>query len=530
MNRKLLGRRLAVAGSAGFAVLIAATGVGMGTAGAAVPADPPGGSTPVAPSFLNGRVEAIRGTGSDTTFFVMQKIGDLFTGAGLYGCTLNNGTEGTLYNNALTSTTANQQSYCESNGSTDTTDTADNFDRTEVSEGVDDVGSGAGQSQLCGTINSPLPVDFARSSKPAGTACTTMVGTGYAKDAVPALDLPNVNPGATYGAVSSSSPYASVNGGLIGPVAAGWLPGDPLNGPYTGTPFTNVSNNDGGGGAGSTAYRLWCATGSTRITDWGQLTNLSGSETVGNGTPIGIPIRIVGVNPSSGTVATFAGFANSGVSGGGCVSNTNLDAAADPNPATQTGTNAPHVALENNASQIGDFAAQDFPTDTASQAVEAATSLYFASNGVYNTVPYAGGVTIGSKTVAMSKVNENNVSASAGNYFSNAYPTARTLYNIYRTDTVKASTAGFLNWICDANTAIKKEKDNSTGVNFDTELSSTITSFGFTRLTDTTGVAANATPADGISAPNTTCASGLNSAGTAGNGIPAVTSVAVPQS
>ena len=43
----------------------------------------------MAPHFYNGNVEGIRDAGSDTTFFMMQRIGDLYTGAGLYGCTLN---------------------------------------------------------------------------------------------------------------------------------------------------------------------------------------------------------------------------------------------------------------------------------------------------------------------------------------------------------------------------------------------------------------------------------------------------------
>ena len=50
------------------------------------------------PHFYNGNVEGIRDTGSDTTFFMMQKIGDLYTSAGLYGCTLNSATGQTLYN------------------------------------------------------------------------------------------------------------------------------------------------------------------------------------------------------------------------------------------------------------------------------------------------------------------------------------------------------------------------------------------------------------------------------------------------
>ena len=52
----------------------------------------------MAPHFYNGNVEGIRDTGSDTTFFMMQRIGDLYTGAGLYGCILNTSAGQTLYN------------------------------------------------------------------------------------------------------------------------------------------------------------------------------------------------------------------------------------------------------------------------------------------------------------------------------------------------------------------------------------------------------------------------------------------------
>ena len=147
------------------------------------------------------------------------------------------------------------------------------------------MGSGAGQNQLCGSVNSPLPVDFSRSSKPAGSCATgysgVLVGTGYAKDAVPAVDFQAVNP-SVFGTVAGTSPYASVNGGNIGPVAKGWLPGDNVTGPYSGTAFANVNNNDNGASSTnptSTAYRLWCVTtpgtsATSQITDWGQLTNL----------------------------------------------------------------------------------------------------------------------------------------------------------------------------------------------------------------------------------------------------------------
>ena len=61
-----------------------------------------------------------------------------------------------------------------------------------------------------------------------------MVQTGYAKDGVAVIAYP-VNP-TTFG-TSSTAPYSSINGGVVGPVALGWLPGDPNAGPFTGTSY-----------------------------------------------------------------------------------------------------------------------------------------------------------------------------------------------------------------------------------------------------------------------------------------------------
>ena len=246
--------------------------VGSGVTAAASPPDPTGGAQPVPPHFYNGNVEGIRSAGSDTTLFLMQRIGDLYTGAGLYGCTLNSGAGQTLYNSSdPASATTNEEYYCEANSNISTTDTNDNWDRTEVTEGVDDIGSSAGQNQICNALSTPLPVDFARSAKPIGSACSTLAELGFGKDGVPIIAYP-VNP-STFG-TSTTAPYSGINGGVVGPVARGWLPGDPTGGPYSGTTLTSISNADNGGGAASTAYRVWCATGSSRITDWGQLTNL----------------------------------------------------------------------------------------------------------------------------------------------------------------------------------------------------------------------------------------------------------------
>jgi hypothetical protein len=510
----------------------------------------------------------------------MQSIGDLFTGAGLYGCTLNSSAGQTLYNSSdPASATTNLSFFCQSGQNVATSDTSDNWDRTEVTEGVDSVGSGAGQNQLCGAASTPLPVDFARSSKPSTGACSTEVQTGYAKDGVPVLAYP-VNPTAVGSGTSTTAPYSSINGGVVGPVALGWLPGDPNGGPFTGTALTQLSNADNGGGANSTAYRVWCQTNSSRITDWGSLTNLgpnldvtglsltsgstsatitgtfpstvasgdaiSGSDipsgttvssvsggsltlsnaatatstvnarittssalAVGQGMPMGVPLRVLGINTASGTEATFASYAESGVASGGCSSNMDTNAASDPNPVTDTGTNAtPHIALENNSDQLDQFAAGDFPSpDFVDQAIEVATTLYIESNGVYNTNPYAAASTINGVSYTGIKVGENGKTTTTANLLSNQYPTARTLFNIYNSNTIRASVGGFLNWICDGNSNFSKSLDNSTGKNFDAELTTTIgTVFGFPRLTDQSSAPAIATPADNIAAPNNSCA------------------------
>jgi hypothetical protein len=577
--------RSLMAGAATFGVTAVAATLVLGTGVAsAAPADPPGGATPVAPHFYNGNAEGIRDTGSDTTFFMMQKIGDLYTGAGLYGCTLNSSAGQTLYNSSdPAATTTNESFFCQSGQNVATTDVNDNWDRTEITGGVDNVGSGAGQNQLCAAASTPLPVDFARSSKPSGSACADMVETGYGKDGVPIIAYP-VNP-SSFG-TSTNAAYDGINGGVIGPVQQGWLPGDPVAGPYTGSSMSDVSNVDGGGGAGSTAFRLWCATDSSRITDWGALTNLgptiavvnvtttSGSPnvlvsgsfpasaasgqavagpgipggttissvtggsavlsasatansttttlditttttlTAGNGVPVGIPVRLMGVNAASGTEATFTLYANSGVSGTtGCSSNMNTNAANDPNAATAPTPNSAHVALENNSDQIDQFATGDFPApDYVDQAVEVATTLYIESNGVFNTNPYAAAATIHGQSFSGVKLTENGgVLPTTANLLSNSYPTARTLFNIYRTSTVRASTGGFLNWVCDGNVNFQKGLDNTTGKNFDTELGTIIgTTNGFPRLTDESTAPAIGTPADHQAAPNNTCAAALS--------------------
>ena len=627
MRSKKLRARVAAAATISVAALTATLGLTTGVAQAGVTV-PPYPTVGVYPNWLTAGTGSsqtqtasniVRGMGSDTTLFLSETISDLYDQAGLYGCN-------------LTSTTNATCDDTQSNNAT--TDTVDNFDRTEVLQGINNVGSGNGQAQLCGTQSHPNNVDYARSSKPisAITGCP-MVQLGFAKDSVPMVDFQGINPDAvgsptfyagntyTFPHQSFASPAFPAN---IGPVAAGWEPGDSFtcNTTHTcsGTAFSDVDNVvNGTKGANSTAYRLWCASDSTRITDWGQLTNLSlggptlssalstsgaitsipvnalpqaistsyggqititsgthsqtftltapnnASDTgiavtsitpnfaypttskityaVGSGTPIGVPVRITGINTGSGTVAQFSSFANAGVSSGGCSGSNKMDnnAVSGPDPTLNNGvTGNLEIAVENNASQIGDFALADFPNDPADQSVVIATSLYIISNGVFSTSQNAKTAQLTPGTFVMpsgvptaylaTESNENGVAISTPNVRNNVYPTSRTLFNIYRSDTIKASTAGFLNWMCDQNSAFTKSRDINTGAaSYDSELNFAIQNqYGFIRLNDAAASETSVTPASGVAAPNASCDANLAMTGDGTDGVLTMASGNVP--
>ena len=139
--------------------------------------------------------------------------------------------------------------------------------------------------------------------------------------------------------------------------------------------------------------------------DWGQLTNLARQPAVaGVGrAPIGVPIRIIGVNNGSGTAATFYNFAQSGIgtpaagepatdcAGGsgqrleqrGRERGVGADPDANQGPAGSNFVQNLEIALENDANQIGDFASANWPSDPADQAMDIATSLYYMGFGVF---------------------------------------------------------------------------------------------------------------------------------------------------
>ncbi len=536
--KKLKGfRRLATAGilaaSAFTTTAVTTAVVGVGSASAASSC---ASGSATSPQWINCNVESDRSAGSDTTYYVMTKIGNLYNQAALFGCTLES--------NEATCDDAPVAPFNATNDPDNpaTTDYGDNYDRNEEVTGVDQVGSGAGQAQLCdnnqGSNNAatPLPVDYARSSSGISSSQdSTCIAAEkedfFAADAVDLLDF-YVNP-SVYGTATSTVTnynYAAVNSGSIGDVANGWIPPADIpsaeladgtesitcdasktgaNGQFgngtnncAGYPFSDVDNTpetlasggDGGGsGASSVAYEIWC---SGTITDWGQLTNVGPftagvpSVAVGSGTPIGLHINLIGVNPSSGTNGVWTKFAQSGQSA--CNSNANE---------TVIGSDT-HLALENNTAQIDDFATTDFPSDLPDQAVELATALYYVANGIYNASPYQSSVALTTSGVKNNPtlkafpgqlVGLNTQFPSETNIFNQTFPTARELGNIYLSTAltgvansgIRASTAAFLDWICDDNNQIQKGKDLTNGLNYDTEVTNLInTSYGFIRLDD----------------------------------------------
>lgn len=600
MGLRKLRHRFAAASSLAAAATAATLLIGMGTAGTAsaaitVPAFPTFGTYPNwLPSDLSvSHLDVAQG--SDTTLFVMQSISDLYSQAGIFpfSCQLTTAQTGCLSNsNNVTNNPNNTQS-----------DTVDNFAGTEELQGVNDVGSGNGQGMLCGTQGptgtgavTGITPDYARSSKPFGVAGCAGQGFGFAKDGVTAVDFQSINPSAYISAADPASGYAGKKfvsytstgtavqttfpggaTGAIGPVAAGWLPSDPTNcvanipvnvggsAPLcSGTAFNDVDNTATPGSsltaASSIAYRLWCyneavqgsaTAGEQQITDWGQLTNLSAAanggtaQQVGNGAPIGVPIRIIGVNGSSGTASTFFNFAKSGIGSGNCTTsatngvggNYNANAAQGQNPNSPQGiSNNLEIALENDANQIGDFANANWgAADPADQAIDIATSLYFMGNGAFLSNPNASVAdleatsNVPANTPTAFQASElnanNNASVTAGSTIglpverSNSWAMSRTLFNIILPASVKASVGGFLNWMCDgggSNTIngstvapdFAKGTDHIDGGNFDTDLGNIITNqFDYSRLTDTTQELplASQVTANGVTNQNGTC-------------------------
>jgi hypothetical protein len=258
----------------------------------------------------------------------------------------------------------------------------------------------------------------------------------------------------------------------------------------------------------------------------------------GQGLPIGVPLRIIGVNPASGTASTWNNFAKSGGSGycssgpstGNASGNFDETASSQANPQTGQGYSGNlEIALENDANQIGDFANADWGGSApADEATDIATSLYYMGNGAYLSNPNASvanlelnsGTTVtGPTSFEETQLTSNGITAGTVTERNNSYPAARTLFNIVDTQTDTASTGGFLDWLCDGgapltingtliNPLTAKGTDHIDGGNYDTDLTNVINGqYDYSRLTDTSSElpAASQKTENGVLNQNGTC-------------------------
>ncbi|MHB8464807.1 MAG: hypothetical protein ACYDH6_23370 [Acidimicrobiales bacterium] len=415
--------------------------------------------------FTTIGMQPVRAAGSETTYYLMARLGSLWMQTSIFGCTL--------------SSTDNRS--CTGADSPTNTDTLDDWSRQEYINGAG-VGSGGGIGQLCAnSASGGLAVDFARSSRAVSAgdktgACTgsILVGMNYADDQIMPITLGDSTERLVAGAtLCSASPCTA--GQQIGPVSRGWRPGDAIGGPYTGHAFTNLTTT---GGAASLMQRILCHSNGSPITDWGQLTDPA--QPVGSGAPIGAPLYIPAVNTKSGTYSVWKGLA-------GC----------DPNGNNTDG----QIAQENDVPQMYDLALADHPGSTTAALVAQSNQLmetfYYMSFGVSAWRPYTESFTFNGFTYAGNQLSVDNVSPapacavpnSGACFDNNSNPvtqinSARALNNIIRTDTLRASTAGFLDWICDEDPTLAHHgKDLTTGSNYANEVDYEInTDFVFTRV------------------------------------------------
>jgi len=145
----------------------------------------------------------------------------------------------------------------------------------------------------------------------------------------------------------------------------------------------------------------------------------------GLGAPIGVPIYLPQVNTGSGTESVWSSFA-------GCATtNVKSYAATDD------------LAQENDGPQMFDLAKADNPTDNIAQANQLAGTLYYVSEGVTLWQPY----TLGNGAL---KLHTTGLINSTG--LETAVPPTlasnRDLVLAVRPLTLRASMAGFVNWLC----------------------------------------------------------------------------------
>lgn len=403
------------------------TAVVLGVALAAPPAN-------AAPAGFNDKITPVRSVGSDTTYFLMQPLSDLFNQSP--GCKIK----------------LSNFSECDTSQPA-TVVTTENYDHDEVTQAAPyDVGSGNGIKQLCGTTVplAPLKAHMARSSRSRGTAACEVASNnqtffkGFARDGLDVLVFPSTTAG------SQGSPAAGCKPGELPPGCTGVF--------------------KSGGTRRFSKQNLIAIFSSGTVNDWCQLNN--GTIQAGDGndpqdnTPVYFstcatpqPIYTWRVNPGSGTKPswdTFLGVADS-------------NATADFPPGGSD------FIQENNAQPIKD----------AGAAIQQNT-VFYGSNARFSALPFtrADGGTVPINNGAGTSYVAPNLSTISGG----SYPAVRTLYNVtlntanppagVTPEDGHTAAQAFVNWLCQLDHATSDESGN----NYNVDLQKAFEKLFFVRL------------------------------------------------
>ncbi len=387
----------------------------------------------------NNKIDSITAAGSDTTFFMDQKLSDAYVGSpGCYADTGN--TNVGLWGTCLTTPPSGSPAAI----------TTENYDHDTVTQ-LDPQrwGSGKGLRALCSQeltdpLNTPKliadarSVEIARSSRPpAATDCTGLVAKGYAKDGIDIVEFK----------ASTTVPVSSANNNSL----------DLGKYDALGAVTTNTAANG-----------LAIAQGIFRdctIKTWGQI----------NGNPADTtPLIVWGIQTSSGTYQAFAnaiGAVLPAYPGGAnrCVTpvtgvNAISGQAAIALPVGALTADRGNSVQENDMRQIPDS--------------EKGVSISFMSNGPFASRPLL--------KAGASAARVGLVAPSVTTIGNSSYPFARFLYQVTRPltpvaghDAAKLAATDFVSWVC----------GNSTGhtAELNTSISNAIFTEGFVVNADSAG-------------------------------------------
>jgi hypothetical protein len=461
-------------------------------------------TAPVAPRFFEGYSSTDRVAGSETAVYALSTISDYYGAAGVFGCPLDN-----------------DKRTC-SGSLLPQTDIYDNFDHVEINQDGTANGSVGGSEELCASsttsvnANDGLPVNFTRASASltqlanhaTGSTCPTFDESQaqIATSAVVGVDFANVVPSAYYGTATTN------------PVPAG---------------FT-LTAGSGTGNSNDIAWRIFCDSnadsgakgtvsspppGTGKITNWDEL---------GGGNA---PIVLWSPSNSSGTGADFFDYAGCGTTTGnvpnvaGQSNHTKLtenDTDQIPEYASEDCYNTENPGSPVTSGVIG--TSKYTQTVEACVATEVADSLFFMDYGYTSTHPntvslelpdftqgntpswindlydFNNGIgsisslngsaweiegtntemdTTGGVTVPVTGANEGSLASTRGLYL-DYLPATVPVGDSVGPNPVTASSAGFINYVCDAgNQLYPKGVDQTTGVPFDTEIHNAIADWGW---------------------------------------------------